>query len=78
MNKLIIENKSGLPWLDVLAYVASVVNMGRISNDGKQYCYASTFKTPAGTVVVASDLNEKSDRLVVYLEAPQSEVQPAQ
>lgn len=34
--------------------------------------------TIAGTVVVASDLNEKSDRLVVYLEAPQSEAQPAQ
>ena len=50
MNKLIIENKTDLPWLDVLAYVASVVNMGRISNDGKQYCYVSTFKTPAGTV----------------------------
>ncbi len=44
MNKLIIENKSDLPWLDVLAYVAGVINMGRISNDGKQYCYASSFK----------------------------------
>lgn len=77
MNKLIIENRAGIPWLDVLTYVASVINMGRISNDGKQYCYVSTFKTPAGTVVVASDLNEKSDRLVVYLERQHSENQPA-
>lgn len=77
MDKLIIENRAGIPWLDVLRYVASVINMGRISNDGKQYCYASTFRTPAGTIVVASYLNEHSDRLVVYLEAPQSENQPA-
>ena len=75
MDKLIIENRAGIPWLDVLRYVDCVINMGRISNDGKQYCYASTFKTPAGTIVVASYLNEHSDRLVVYLEGQQDQEQ---
>ncbi len=75
MDKLIIENRAGIPWLDVLRYVDCVINMGRISNDGKQYCYASTFKTPAGTIVVASYLNEHSDRLVITLEGQQSQEQ---
>ena len=75
MDKLIIENRAGIPWLDVLRYGAGVVRQGRISNDGKQYCYASTFKTPAGTIVVASYLNEHSDRLVVYLEGQQDQEQ---
>lgn len=75
MDKLIIENRAGIPWLDVLRYVSGVVRQGRISNDGKQYCYASTFQTPAGTIVVASYLNEHSDRLVVYLEGQQDQEQ---
>ena len=77
MNKLIIENRTDLPWLNILLYVAGVVRQGRISNDGKQYCYASTFKEDFGTVVVASYRNEHSDRLVVYLEGQHSENQPA-
>lgn len=75
MDKLIIENRAGIPWQDVLRQVAGVVRQGRISNDGKQYCYVSTFRTPAGTIVVASYLNEHSDRLVVYLEGQQDKEQ---
>lgn len=75
MNKLIIENLAGIPWLDVMTFVFAVIRHGRISNDGKQYCYASTFRTPAGTIVVASYLNEHSDRLVITLEGQQSQEQ---
>ena len=65
MGKLIIQNDSDLPDSEVLQYVACVVRAGRVSNNGKQYCYASRW--PDG-IVVCTSKNEKSDRLVVYRE----------
>lgn len=68
MNKLIINNRTDLPMIDVLPYITAVVRQGRISNDGKQLCYATTFRTEAGTIVVFSNLRAKSDSLTVCLE----------
>jgi len=65
MDKVIIENQTDQPMIRILAYVSAVIRQGRISNDGKQYCYATRFK---GNIVVVTDLNKKSDRFVVYQE----------
>ena len=65
MDKIIIENRTDKSMIEVLGYVAGVISQGRISNDGKQYCYATRFKEG---IMVVTDLNKRSDRFVVYQE----------
>ena len=43
-NRIIVNNRSGLSDLDALALVYKVVEMGRISDEGRSYCYATGFK----------------------------------
>ena len=62
MEKLIIENRADIPMRVALVYAKKVVEEGRISNYGKNYCYVTVFKD--GTTV-SSWKNKKSDRLVV-------------
>lgn len=67
MGKIIIDNRSSLSDSQVLDCVAQVIQKGRISNYGKQYCYLSTFSvSDAPDLVIATDLNEKSDRFIAY------------
>ena len=66
MNKIIIENQTDKPMIEVLGYVAGVISQGRISNGGKQYCYATRFRE---NIMVVTDLNKRSDRFVIYKEA---------
>ncbi len=61
-NKIIIQNNTGVEDDVAVALVAAVIKEGRISNKGKQYCYATTFKSG---VVVWTDLNKRSDRFVI-------------
>jgi len=63
--KFIIENRSDLQEWQVLMLVQSVIDAGRISNDGKQYCYVTSFKVNNGEYLVVTDLNKKSDRFVI-------------
>jgi len=63
MGKLIIENRTDMPDLEAMWYVMEVMRDGRVSNDGKQYCYATVWKH--SKIVVYTDLNKKSDRFVV-------------
>lgn len=63
--KFIIENRSDLDELNVLNLVYSVISSGRISNDGKQYCYMTTFDINGFTYAVSTDLNKNSDRFVI-------------
>ncbi len=65
MKKIIIQNESDLEMTDAISLSLNVVKMGRISNDGKQYCYCSTFTVSDKGYAVYSDLNKDSDRLVV-------------
>lgn len=60
-ERLIIEAHD-MPMQTALPYALEVVRRGRIS--GKQYCYHTVYKDG---VQVSSFLNEKSDRLVVYM-----------
>ena len=65
MDKIIIENRTDKSMTEILGYVAAVIQGGRISNDGKQYCYATRFKE---NIMVYTDLNKKSDRFVIWQE----------
>ena len=63
MGKLIIENRTDMPDLEAMWYVQEVMRDGRVSNFGKQYCYATAWRS--SKIVVWTDLNKKSDRFVV-------------
>jgi hypothetical protein len=67
MGKLIIDNQTkGLSDYQCLAYVQKVISMGRISNNEKQYCYATSFDSEvSGEIMVYTDLNKKSDKFIL-------------
>lgn len=65
MGKLIIDNRTDMSMGEVLEYIREVIHLGRISNDGKQYSYLTSFGC---NVVVVSGLNKKSDRLIILQE----------
>ena len=66
MSKLIIENRTGLTTEKALRLVLKVVELGRISNDNKQYCYLTSFNIGDNEYHVTTDLNKRSDRFVIY------------
>jgi hypothetical protein len=65
VNKLIIDNRTDLSDFDALVAVINVVWDGRISNDGKQYCYLTSMPINEKQYVVSTDLNKKSERFVI-------------
>lgn len=65
MPKLIIDIRSDLPATTVLDRVSQVVAQGRISDNGKHYCYATTW--PDGVAVYARR-NLASDTFTVVQE----------
>jgi hypothetical protein len=62
MSKLIIDNRTDMSMFDAMRYAAVVIQGGRISNDGRQYCYGTSF---TDDIFVYSTLNKNSDRLVI-------------
>ena len=66
MNRLIIVNRSDLPMTEAMDWIARIMDRGRISNEGKQYCYA--VRLPSGHVI-CSDLTKTGDKFTVL--APQ-------
>jgi hypothetical protein len=50
--KIIIQNQSELIDIDVIGLVYKVIATGRISENGKSYCYATTFKLKKNKYVV--------------------------
>lgn len=65
MSKIIIDNRSKLSDSDALHYVIDVIREGRISCNGDQYCYLTSWNTVKGKIWVSTDLNKKSDRFVI-------------
>ena len=61
-----INNKSDLTDLEAIDWVASVIKMGRISNEEKQYCYLTVFRANDAEYHVVTDLRKKSDSFIVY------------
>jgi len=65
-ERIIIENRTKkASWAVSLEMILTVIESGRISNNDKQYCYATTFNTHEGKFIVSTDLNKKSDRFVI-------------
>lgn len=64
-NKLIIDNRTELSDLEAMELVKAVVKEGRISNNGKQYCYGTTVQIDESLYGIWTDLNAKSDRFVI-------------
>lgn len=65
MTKIIIENRSSIRDVHCLSLVMQVMEQGRVSNDGKQYCFLSCFSSGDYAVQVSTDLNKCSDRFVI-------------
>jgi hypothetical protein len=63
--KFIIKNMSELDELQCLKIVMGVVEMGRISNEGKQYCYVTTWTVNDKEYICSTGLNKKSDCFVI-------------
>jgi hypothetical protein len=66
MQKIVIKNESDLSIIDAMRLVESVIKNGRISNDGKQYCYLSVFDCEGIEYHVTAGLNKLSDTFLVY------------
>jgi hypothetical protein len=66
MEKIIIKNKTEIDDVSVLALVQSVIKNGRISNNGKQYCYITVFKIENKEYHIVTDLRKCSDVFTFY------------
>jgi len=64
-SKIIIRNESNkLDDADALWYVQQVLESGKISNEGKQHCYLTTFDSTR--IGVSTRLNKQSELFVVW------------
>jgi len=63
MSKIIIQNNTDRSDANALIYVGQVIKSGRISDNGKQYCYHTEFKDG---IHVSAFLNKRSDRFVIH------------
>jgi hypothetical protein len=61
-RRIIIENRSNLDDIEALRRVGLVINGGRVSNGGIQYCYLTTFDDD---IQISTDYNKSSDRFIV-------------
>jgi len=65
MNKLIIDNRTKFTDFEAITLVGKVINQGRISNNGKQYCYGTGITIEGKEYMIITDLNKKSDRFII-------------
>lgn len=64
-KKMIVNNESSrLDDVSALWYVQQVIEQGRISNKGKDYCYITVFEKTK--IVVNVKANKMSDTFLVY------------
>lgn len=63
--KVIIDNRGSLEINDAISLVKLVIDKGRISNNGKQYCYATSFIVDGDTHMVYAVLNKNSDKFII-------------
>lgn len=66
MSKIIIKNESNLSMSDCLILVRSVIDRGRISNNGNQYCFLTAFDIGGKEYCVQTGLNKSSDTFVIF------------
>ena len=63
MSRLIIDNRSSMPMETALEYIIGIIERGRISNNGKQYCYLTVLRS-CGTQF-ASGLTKTGDKFTI-------------
>lgn len=66
MSKIIIKNQTEIDDISVLTLVQRVIKIGRISNNGKQFCYLSSFEIENKEYHIVTDLNKCSDGFTFY------------
>lgn len=64
--KIHIDIRHNISPTVALECVRQVIAQGKISADGKSYCYATTFDTDKGEVWVAIRPYRKSDCFLIY------------
>lgn len=68
-EKLIINNDSDLSMAEVLVLTQSVVSDGRVSGDGKSYCYITSFVNGKFRGIMCyAQRNKNSDTLIFWRE----------
>lgn len=66
MSRIIINNQTKLSDSVALEMISQVVKLGRISNNGKQYCYLCVVPWDEVDYHVVSALNKNSDSFTIY------------
>ncbi len=66
MSKIIIKNQTEMDDISVLTLVQRVIKNGRISNNGKQYCYLTSFEIENKEYHIVTDLRKCSDVFTFY------------
>lgn len=64
--KIHLDIRHGIPPTIALECVRQVIKRGKISSNGKSYCYATTFDTSEGEVWVSVRPYRKSDCFLIY------------
>jgi len=65
-SRLIIKNNTDLSDLECLDFIKETIKLGRISNNGKAYCYVTIFNYDNKQYQVSTTLNKKSDTFIFY------------
>ena len=64
--KIHLDIRNNISPTVALECVRQVISEGKISNNGKSYCYATKFDTSEGEVFVAIRPYRKSDCFLIY------------
>lgn len=66
-RRIILENRTtDLTDQFFMEKVIEIMKLGRISNNNKQYCYLIAFELNGFYYHIASYLNKKSDKFILY------------
>ena len=66
MSRIIINNFTEIDDISVLKLVQEVIKLDRISNNGKQYCYAVSFDINGEEFMMCTKLRKTSDVFNFY------------
>ena len=72
MNRIIINNRSSCNDKTVLNVVSRVISAGRISDNGKSYCYVTTLD--CRNLAISAKRNKASDTFTAYDSPPNKEI----
>jgi hypothetical protein len=65
MGKFIIHNRTNLSDLEALSLVRRVVELGRLSNEGRQYAFHVELSESDARYSITTRLNPKSDVFII-------------